>query len=343
MSNSDRNLLVKDVYDNACDIFQEFEKIVAITGVEEASLLINKVKHVLELLEESVRRTEQLDKEYVDLKLKCTHLSADKLMKEEEILSLKQAFEELEDSWVQESSNLKTIINKLSTENNILKQTLAEKKDVPLEVDHALKSVIKDQEKVISKLKSNLKQKDDRFEKDQATLDSMNTKIIHLSKVNTSLHLRYQEAQKVIAAYKDEKRQSEEKITFQTEKLQNMEDSFDDLKKSIEETCEFSLQNMIDVYKPLQQRQCNNEDKMKTLYDEQKKLKQEVKDLKLELALLQIEMDEYEQELSRAPARPNRDCLNDHGNLDQMFRLFLGVFADNPQTCVLRGKRMYSK
>ncbi|XP_035225774.1 RILP-like protein 1 [Stegodyphus dumicola] len=127
---SEWHLHVKDVYDIAYEIAFEFDKIVNVQGIEEIRSIINKVVNVLELLEASVNKIESLEKEIGELKLNSLHLSSEKKIHEQEKLRLKQAYEELEDAWVQESANLKASISKLKTENKLMQSFIAKGREV---------------------------------------------------------------------------------------------------------------------------------------------------------------------------------------------------------------------
>lgn len=88
-------LQVKDVYDYAYDIAQEFDKIVEFVDIEKAKPLINKVIKVLEILEDIVKQLEQLEQENVNIRAKYIQWSCEKTANEEEKLSLKQVNEYL--------------------------------------------------------------------------------------------------------------------------------------------------------------------------------------------------------------------------------------------------------
>lgn len=81
---------VKDVYDFAYDIAQEFEKIVNIYGIDEIKPAVDKVINSLEILESCVKRIDQLKDELKDLKSSSLLLSSEKIFNENESSKLKQ-------------------------------------------------------------------------------------------------------------------------------------------------------------------------------------------------------------------------------------------------------------
>lgn len=87
---SSNEIRVKDVYDFAYDIAQEFEKVIGSLDIDETIPLINKVINVLEQLETSAHKIEHLERENSELRSKYLKLSNDKVANEVEKLNLKQ-------------------------------------------------------------------------------------------------------------------------------------------------------------------------------------------------------------------------------------------------------------
>ncbi|CAL1272112.1 unnamed protein product [Larinioides sclopetarius] len=83
-----------------------------------------------------------------------------------------KAFEELEESYSQECVVLKAFIDKLKAENKVLQNALAEKNDISPEIGDSYKAVIDDQEKLISKLKASLRQRENQLEKNYLNIEA---------------------------------------------------------------------------------------------------------------------------------------------------------------------------
>ncbi|GBM18668.1 hypothetical protein AVEN_164783-1 [Araneus ventricosus] len=240
MSDLEKNFTLqeKDVYDFAYDIAQDFEKIINSLDSEQIVPLINKVIKVLELLEQSVKKIEYLEKENSDLKCKYMHLANEKTTNEAETRNLKLAFEELEESYSQECTVLKTFIDKLKAENKVLQNTLAEKNDISPEIGDCYKVVIDDQEKLISKLKTSLRQRENQLEKNYLNIEALNARIDHLLELNKALHIQYQQAKNQAAVSNFEKNECEVKLCHKKQEVLFLEDKLHTLKMSFLEKSE---------------------------------------------------------------------------------------------------------
>lgn len=79
-----------NVYDFAYEIAQEFEKIVLLYGIDIVKPVIEKVINVLEILESSVKKIEQLEIEIAELKSTNLQLVSEKMVYDHEKTKLKQ-------------------------------------------------------------------------------------------------------------------------------------------------------------------------------------------------------------------------------------------------------------
>lgn len=336
MSSIDRNLNLqeKDVHDFAYDIAQEFDKITSLLDIEVLIPLINKVIHVLELLEQSVKKIEQLEKENSDLNAKYFQVNNEKRTSEKEALNLKLTIEEIEESYSEEISVLKSFIDKLKTENKLFQDMLTQKNDVSVEIGDSYKVVIGDQEKIISKLKTNLKNRDNQLEKNYASIEALNTKIEVLSKLNKTLHNQYQHVKDLAVASTFEKSECEAKLYQQKQELNSLEDKFHVLKKSLLEKSEDSAKN---EYKPPQEKYYLSEESLNFLLQEQHKLKQKVSKLQVELSSVKKQNDEYKKKFSTVTEIESSKYKSDGGHIQQIFHLFLGIIKIGPELCWFRG------
>ncbi|KAF8787345.1 RILP-like protein 1 [Argiope bruennichi] len=336
MSDLEKNFTLqeKDVYDFAYDIAQEFEKIINTLDTEQIVPLINKVIKVLELLEQSVKKIEYLEKENSDLKCKYIHLKNEKTSNEGETRNLKLAFEELEESYSQECTVLRTFIDKLKTENKLLQNTLAEKNDISSEIGDTYKVVIDDQEKLIAKLKTSLRQRETQLEKNYLNAEALNAKIDHLIELNKSLHIQYQQAKNQAAISNFEKNEYEAKLYHKKQEVLSLEDKLHRLKMSLLEKSE-----------SLKESECKsdgekfylNEESLNFLLQEQHELKQKVAKLQMELASVKNQNEEYRKRLNNISHNQNPKIDSGRGRIQQIFHLFLGVININSGMCWFRG------
>ncbi|GFQ76047.1 RH1 domain-containing protein [Trichonephila clavata] len=336
MSSIDRNLNLqeKDVHDFAYDIAQEFDKITSLLDIDLLIPLINKVINVLELLEQSVKKIEQLEKENSDSNTKYLQLNNERRISEDEIFNLKLTIEELEGSYSEEISVLKSFIDKLKAENKLLQDLLVEKNDVSVEIGDSYKVVIEDQEKIISKLKSNLKHRDNQLEKNYASIEALNTKVEDLSKLNQTLHNQYQHAKDLAIASTFEKREYEAKLYQQKQEFHSLENKFHMLKKSLLEKSEDSAKN---EYKPPEEKYYLSEESLNFLLQEQHNLKQKVSKLQVELSSIKKQNDEYKKKFSTVTEIESSKYKSDAGRIQQIFHLFLGIINIGPELCWFRG------
>ncbi|GFT58280.1 RH1 domain-containing protein [Nephila pilipes] len=337
MSSTDRNLNIqeRDVHDFAYDIAQEFDKITNLLDIELVIPLINKVINVLELLEQSVKKIELLEKENSDLNAKYLQLNNEKRTSEEETFNLKLTIEELEESYSEEITVLKSFSNKLKAENKLFQDTLAKKNDVSIEIGDSYKIVIEDQEKIISKLKSSLKHRDNQLEKNYTIIETLNTKIEDLSKLNKTLHNQYEQAKDLAIASTVEKNECEAKLYQQKQQLHSLEDKFHVLKMSLLEKSEDTQAK--NEYKPLDEKYYLSEESLNFLLQEQHKLKQKVSKLQMELSSVKNQNDEYKKKLNTVTEIEGSEYKKEGGRIQQIFHLFLGIINISPELCLLRG------
>ncbi|KAG8182786.1 hypothetical protein JTE90_018659 [Oedothorax gibbosus] len=324
MSNS---LQVKDVYDYAYDIAQEFDKIVDTVDIEQATPLINKVINVLELLEDHVKQLEQLEQENVNLRAKYIQWTCEKNSIEQEKSSLKQAFEELEESWSQESIMLKSLIERLKKENNILMQSISAKKDIPKETDDCINAVVSDQTNLIAKLQLHLKQKGTQLENNHATIELLNSKIEDLLKLNKSLHLRYREVKDLLKVSYSEKYEYKFKQDLQEQKISDLETKYEALKKSLAEKNEDTPKV---VYRSFEEK-VGDDVKMNVncLIEEQNNLRLTISKLQNELVLTKRQCEEYKRKFNKVSEKLSQSSSQENGYIQQIFRLFLGAIHIN--------------
>ncbi|GIY03751.1 RH1 domain-containing protein [Caerostris extrusa] len=283
VSNENFNLQEKDVYEFAYEIAQEFENILNSLDIELMIPVINKVVNVLEILEQSIKRIEHLDKENSDVKSKLLLLNNEKKAREAEVLNLKLAFEELEKACSEESVLLKSFIDKLKAENKLLQSTLTEKNDVSLEIGDSYKVVIGDQEKLISKLKTNLKQRDNQLEKKSLNIEALNSKIESLSEANKVLHNQYEQAKKLEATSHYENNEYKMKLHQQRQEINSLKERFLILKQSL---CEKNEDLASNESKSQDEKYYLSEESLNCLLQEQQELKQKVLQLQKELAFV---------------------------------------------------------
>ncbi|PRD26095.1 UNVERIFIED_CONTAM: hypothetical protein NCL1_39064 [Trichonephila clavipes] len=280
MSSIDRNLNLqeKDVHDFAYDIAQEFDKITSLLDIDLLIPLINKVINVLELLEQSVKKIEQLEKESSDSNAKYLQLNNEKRTFEDEIFHLKLTIEELEGSYSEEISVLKTFIDKLKVENKLLQDLLVEKNDVSVEIGDSYKVVIEDQEKIISKLKSNLKHRDNQLEKNYASIEAFKKK-------------KLQEFRKTETRFRF-------LVKFRVKWV--------------------TLDSTKNEYEPPEEKYYLSEESLNFLLQEQHNLKQKVSKLQVELSSIKKQNDEYKKKFSTVTEIESSKYKSEGGRIQQM-------------------------
>ncbi|KFM79828.1 RILP-like protein-like protein, partial [Stegodyphus mimosarum] len=326
---SEWHLHVKDVYDFAYEIAFEFDKIVNVQGIEEVRPIINKVVNVLELLEASVNKIESLEKEIGELKFNSLQLSSEKTFHEQEKSRLKQAYEELEDAWVQESANLKASISKLKTENKLMQSFIAKGREV-LETADSYKVILEDQENFISKLKSALKQRENQLEKDASELEALKCTIEKLSDTNKSLHQELQGTKNIIKMLSLQKMEYETKLNIQDRKLTSLQQTLPDSANKVHKDedhvkCTSIASSDTDDFKF-----SSDANTVHSLLQEQRDLKHKIKSLEIELQSTKHQVQKYESTVLKLTKEQKDRQIQKTSTVRQLFHLFLGVVTICP-------------
>ncbi|CAL1272113.1 unnamed protein product [Larinioides sclopetarius] len=245
-----------------------------------------------------------------------------------------KAFEELEESYSQECVVLKAFIDKLKAENKVLQNALAEKNDISPEIGDSYKAVIDDQEKLISKLKASLRQRENQLEKNYLNIEALNTRIDHLLELNKALHIQYQQAKNQAAISNFEKNECEIKLCHKKQEILFLEDKLHTLKMSFLEKNEALKDSEC---KSDDEKLYLNEESLNFLLQEQDELKQRVLKLQIELASVKNQNEEYRMQLKSLSNMQNPKTVGGRGRIQEIFHLFLGVININSGMCWFRG------
>lgn len=323
------NVSVKDVYDFAYDIAQEFEQIVFLYGIDEVKPVVDKVIDVLELLESSIKKIEQLEDEVGDLKSNNLQLSSEIIVGDQEKSKLKQIYEEREESWLEEVMNLKSQLSLLKSENLSLKTHLHFKKESYSKSDDAVNETIQDQESVIHKLKHMIKQKDKQLQDNACNLSALNSRIQELFEMNKNLHSKNQEAKTDISKLLVEKNDLKSESVLQKKENILLRESMDELINS-----SLRMHKVNSRFSRGESSECTIEDallKDTTVSKPEEKILQKIKLLQAELQCIKSKKFQQSEE-NIFKLNPDQKKMP-FSKIHQLFHLFLGITAISEICC----------
>ncbi|XP_054710955.1 JNK-interacting protein 3-like [Uloborus diversus] len=330
MSGSDLSvaLTVKDVYDFAYEIAEDFDKLVNLHGLDLTRSLIHKVINVLESLETSVQKIECLEKEIVELKSKLTHLVSEKASNDFNRERLKMTFEETEEVWNKECQNLKAIISILSSENKLLKiqATAKEDKNVKLDISEASES---EKSEIVLKLMADLQRKDKQLSEISDYNDVLKMELEQVLQLNKVLQLSHNQVKIDVKKLKFEKVDYESKLDFLQQKIANLEQALEERASQECEKKEFyeSLMKENITMKQLK----TNCVEMDLIINERNYMLEKIETLNSELQIARAEVEKYENNLKVSSLN---DQSTEASNIRKLFRLFLEFPATIPVSCL---------
>lgn len=310
---------VNDVYKLAHDIAEEFDSLVQHNGIDVMRSLVEKVISILEMLESSIRKIEQLKMELGDMQSYNLHISSLKTRDDHEKAKLKQTFEEAEDTWMQEIITLKTQLSSLKAENERLKSSLSLNIESSLKSDEPSERVFEEQETILHKLRHSLKQKEKHLVESAFNISALNCRIEELLEMNRILHIRNEEAKKDIVELVMEKNENKSELILL--KKENVL-----ITENLCELVQCNLSKQKDTRMDYESHSCDEMLRADIAHHIQSEMRllEKIKKLQTELQFERGLTQRYEQKFSKLSDIKNEQTFP-RSKIHQFFHLFLGV------------------